>query len=249
MEKADCLRIEERALNAWPGIQHALCNGWLMRFAHGYTRRANSVVPLYDGDIAVAPKVAACRAHYARRGLPTVFKMLSFARSEPLDAYLAAEGYHREAETSVQTRALDKIAVPTKGEVRIWDQPDLVWLEAYVRMNGVDGGDRVWLEEILDHIVPEVGYVLLYAGQDPVACGLGILEEGQVGLYSLVTDPAQRNRGYGRQLVARLCSWGKARGAHRAYLQVMRENDIARRLYSRLGFAEAYHYWYRVESI
>ena len=58
MEKADCLRIEERALNAWPGIQHALCNGWLMRFAHGYTRRANSVVPLYDGDIAVAPKVA-----------------------------------------------------------------------------------------------------------------------------------------------------------------------------------------------
>ena len=129
MEKADCLRIEEQAFNAWPGIQHALCNGWLMRFAHGYTRRANSVVPLYDGDIAVAPKVAACRAHYARR------------------------------------------------------------------------------------------------------------------------DPAQRNRGYGRQLVARLCSWGKARGAHRAYLQVIRENDIARRLYSRLGFAEAYHYWYRVESI
>lgn len=46
MEVAECSKLEERALNAWPGIQQAVYDGWLLRFAHGYTRRANSVVSM-----------------------------------------------------------------------------------------------------------------------------------------------------------------------------------------------------------
>jgi hypothetical protein len=36
-----------------------------------------------------------------------------------------------------------------------------------------------------------------------------------------------------------------AKGARKSYLQVVSGNAPAERLYSRLGFSEAYRYWYR----
>jgi ribosomal protein S18 acetylase RimI-like enzyme len=45
-----------------------------------------------------------------------------------------------------------------------------------------------------------------------------------------------------------LLSWGQEGGAESAYLQVMRDNGPAIRLYEKLGFEEIYPYWYRVKG-
>ena len=42
-------------------------------------------------------------------------------------------------------------------------------------------------------------------------------------------------------------SYGLARGATKAYLQVERQNDAALRIYARAGFREVYGYHYRLE--
>jgi ribosomal protein S18 acetylase RimI-like enzyme len=44
-----------------------------------------------------------------------------------------------------------------------------------------------------------------------------------------------------------LLSWGRKMGAEQAYLQVMLSNEPALSLYEKLGFREAYRYWYRVD--
>src|SRR6478672_4265852 len=100
------LPLEERALNAWPALQTVHYDGWVLRFAAGYTRRANSVQPLYPGALPPAEKIAYCAAVYAGRGQPPIYKLTPAAQPAVLDQALADLGYRQEALTSVQTCAL-----------------------------------------------------------------------------------------------------------------------------------------------
>jgi len=60
-EQLDLIRdIEERCLNACPPMQQVLYDGWVIRLADGYTRRANSVSPIYAGHIGPEEKIAVC---------------------------------------------------------------------------------------------------------------------------------------------------------------------------------------------
>ena len=89
---------------------------------------------------------------------------------------------------------------------------------------------------------------LVDAGGRGVACGLGVLEGEAVGLFDLITDPAERKKGYGTRLLAGILRWSRENGACHAYLQVMEVNVVARKLYAKFGFQEVYRYWYRVPT-
>lgn len=46
-----------------------------------------------------------------------------------------------------------------------------------------------------------------------------------------------------------LLNEGKKRGASHAYLQVVKNNTSAEKLYSSLGFQYSYTYWFRVQPV
>ena len=48
------LTIEELSLSAWPPLQTMVLDGWVLRFAEGYTKRPNSVNPLYASTLGLA---------------------------------------------------------------------------------------------------------------------------------------------------------------------------------------------------
>ena len=50
-------RVEEAALNAWPALQQILYDGWILRFSQGYTKRANSVNPIFQSSIDLETKI------------------------------------------------------------------------------------------------------------------------------------------------------------------------------------------------
>ena len=240
--------LEEKALNAWPCIQQTVYDGWMLRFAHGYTRRANSVIPLYRGWIAVDRKIRKCEESYLQRNLKPVFKMLPFAQPDGLDFVLEEAGYRKEAETCVQVCDLERLDLPAEQALRIWEEPTDSWLDVYARLNGISEEERPWLRSILGNIVPRKCFAVLVCDGRPVSCGIGICEESYVGLFGLVTGEQHRNRGFGRQLIGQIARWGMNAGAENAYLQVMVDNKPARHLYAKLGFEEAYRYWYRIKE-
>ena len=244
-------RVEEFTLNAWPALRQVLLDGWVLRFADGYTRRSNSVNPLYPGSADVREKVRACERIYESAGLPPTFKLTPQSIPEGLDRLLVQRGYREAAEASVQLYNLDKFANSSSPDaaVRDWDSPADEWLDAFSSFNAVDPRHRETLRAIIAAVVSRRRLIAVVEDDSEiVACGLGVVQPPFVGLFDIVTRPDRRVRGIGGRVVTSLLHWGREQGATTGCLQVMIENAPARALYAKLGFREAYRYTYFVKD-
>lgn len=243
-------KVEQMMMNAWPALHTVDYDGWKVCFASGYTKRANAVYPLHDaagGENDWAVKIDAVERMYAMQGLPSIFKMTDEPRLSHLDQQLSVNGYELEGATAVLTCSLAHVAEPAKQTVEMSMQPTARWLARYAEMSGSSKMDMAIMQQMVARIEKPACFVILYEGDQDVACGYAVLEDGCTGLYSIVTSPAYRNQGYGEQLVLNLLKWAKLSGATEAYLAVVQDNAPAVRLYGKVGFAEAYRYWYRLK--
>ncbi len=239
--------IEEFSINAWPSLQTVLYDGWIIRFANGYTRRANSVNPLYASTMDLDEKLYFCESIYQDKKLSTIFKITPASYPSDLDRILSARNYRKDSPTSVQVLDLETTSAVLGCEADLREDMPEEWLAAFCDVSAVSTSRRETLRQILTGIVPQHCFASLASDGKAVACGLGVLQAGYVGLFDIATDSAFRRRGYGRQVVESILAWSKRNGARRAYLQVMLDNVPAVRLYSKIGFAEKYQYWYRVK--
>ncbi len=235
--------VEELSLNAWPALDTLLYDGWLLRFSGGYTRRANSVIPLYPSLMEPAQKLSVCERAYRERGLPVVFKLTS-AASE-VDRLLDSRGYLEEGHTSVEVADLVDVKPPDPADVELLTRPSNEWVAAYCFLNRAARRHFVTMSQVLERISAPACFLSIRRDGETAAMGMAVVERGYVGLFDLVTRESLRNQGIGRQTVLHLLAWGRRQGARFAYLQVDHQNQPARHLYDRIGFRELYTYWYR----
>jgi N-acetylglutamate synthase len=240
--------IEEYSMNAWPALQTMLYDGWIIRFADGYTKRANSVQPLYHSSIDLDEKLHFCENAYQNKQLPTVFKITPATYPIELDERLMSRGYRQDSPTSVQIVELEAKNPQFASQVSGRDSLSNEWLDSCCRLNAIVDEQRPRLQRILLSIVPRHFFVSLKLDGHVIACGLGVLQGESLGLFDIVTESSLRGRGFGHKILESILSWGKRHGARRAYLQVMLNNAAALHLYSTIGFVEQYQYWYRIQS-
>ncbi len=236
--------IEERAFNAWPALQTLLTDGWLLRFADGYTKRANSL-NAWQPTVPLEAILDHATALYAARGLPLVVRLSPLA-SDADDAALARRGFARLDETIVMTASLTPGQHDPQPSVYVESAPSGPWLDGFATANDVPAVRRAIHDRIVSIIPPPAAFAQLDLDGAPAAWGLAAYERGMVGLFDIVTSSHARRKGAGRRLVVGLLDWAVARGASNAYLQVVATNHPAITLYRSLGFTEAYRYHYRI---
>lgn len=246
--------IEELSLNAWPAFQTYVYDGWLLRFADGFTKRSNSINPIYKANTPysleqIEDKIKTCESMYSNSGLNTVFKITPFINPSNLDNLLNQSGYHMLDLTSVQVTNLSEIEEPRSSQVEIRTEMNNEWLDTISRFNNLSDAQAEITRKLWSNSFLRRGFFTLYSDTIPVACGAGVIEQDYVGLYDIVTDPSYRNQGYGRELLLHILKWAKGEGATHSYLQVVKDNLHAMRLYGSIGYEEIYTYWYRQKNI
>jgi ribosomal protein S18 acetylase RimI-like enzyme len=243
-------RIENLAADAWPAAEVEDLDGWRLRANDGVTRRANSVWPNHNrGRQSLEEKLHAVEDFYAARNLPARFQICPAAMPAELDAVLAERGYVEEARTWVQTAELATVLKRTRARrsdvVRLSDQFKPTWFKTYYETEA-DGekaaGARLG---IVRRIVAPAGFAEVQHNGTPAALGMGVMEQGWVGIFAMATRPEFRRQGAATAVLHALAEWGHARGATRMYLQVMEENLAAQALYAGIGFETLYAYHYR----
>lgn len=239
-------RIEGISLNSWPALQQILFDGRILRFSEGYSRRASSVNPLCGSSMDVEQKVDTCEKLCAGKGLQTIFRLTPFSLPRGLDQVLESRKYAKVAPTTVLHLDLASSAIqPAPPEDLREEQLD-DWMEFFYRFSG-SSVEQHRAHKAMLRAIPSWRFLAsLVDSGEAVACGLGLLENGYLGLFDLVTHPERRNQGHGTRLVKGLLRWAQERGVVRAYLQVVQRNTAGRRLYRKLAFREVYEYWYRV---
>jgi Acetyltransferases len=239
-------KLEEISTNAWPSLQTFMYDGWILRFGNGVTRRANSIVPIYESTKEIEAKIEFCERLYADHKLPTIFKITSASTPANIDKVLEGRGYAIDAETSFQTLDLyADFVTDSCCEISIDSSYSDYWMQCYMDFNNHDKDKFNTYRSLLNQIRTKKGLLLLKHNGTTVGCGLGVLEGDFVGLFDIVVSPDERGKGFGKAVVESLLNWGKREGATTGYLQVMLNNIPAINLYDKIGFKEAYKYWYR----
>lgn len=243
--------VEEAALNAWPALNTYLFDGWLARFANGYTKRANSVTPLYPGTLALDEKIESCETLYKQQNLRPAFRLPGFVEGiDAVDGRLAARRYQKIDTTSVQTLDLSFCFATQSKRAHILPSRSGMesWLGSFHRLAGDNPQrhDAATHQQMLNNIIGQKCYMVLLVKGEVVACGLAVASNGYAGIFDLVVAKEHRRHGYGLELTESLLDWAVNQRAHYAYLQVMTANTAAINLYAKLKFTELYRYWYRV---
>jgi ribosomal protein S18 acetylase RimI-like enzyme len=258
-------RVEDAGLNASAPPQQLWMDGWLVRFNPGKAQRArciNAVAVGQGGALAgsglqaeaIAAKLRRCEALYTERGLPMLLRITPFTQPVGLDAQLGAWGYRDFEDTRVMVGLL-AIERAQRASASHQLPAGLEWARldasAFAQAIGALRGSTVaacaaHAERLLAAPVPYVGWVVRQRASGQVmAAGQFAREAEWAGLYDVGVSASHQRQGLAQLLCERLLAEAGATGAEAAYLQVGADNEVARRLYARMGFVDAYSYHYR----
>ncbi len=244
---ADVLALEAIAGRGWRAAESVEHDGWIFRADHGFTGRANSVLPLrtsrdLDGQLAAA------RAWYGERGLPVRIQAPLPARSL-LDNVLADRGWTADVDSHVLVGRLDLLSGrggETAPAVVVDASPDPAWWDAYRYRGGP--APPVARELLVRHERP--GFASIRRDGQVVAVARGAVDAGWLGVFGVDVAVEHRRQGLARALMVALWRWAAAEhGARRSYLQVESTNVAAVELYLGLGYWRHHDYRYRNDPI
>ncbi len=215
----DIRNLEHAAALGWPGVEQEWIGGWLLRFGHGSTRRANSAVPLLPTP---GEHIAEIADWYATRGAPPLLAV-------PDRLFRVPPGQPTDGENVVMARRLTAGVIT--APVTLAPRPDDEWLSLHPR------------EVPVDVLTAVVDGEVVFGSVAGAAVGRGavtVAPDGTrwAGLSSVYVAEESRRRGVARSLCDALLAWASERGATRAYVQVLAENTAATRLYESTGFSE-----------
>ncbi len=246
----DLQRLMDRG---WPATDARDLGDWRLRFAGGFTGRANSVLAVGDPRMPVGAAVDAAEAWYAERDAPALFQVVGGRgfdpAATPLGAELVSRGYVVGGgrpdwqRVLVMTALADDIPALTESSAPVVADATLTpeWLMTY-------GEQRSVVPGVTEAVLTGCDGLFMWV-RDPdthrmVALTMATVQTGWSGVFGLWVHPDHRRRGLARDLTAAVGMLARGKQRPAVYLQVSADNAAARGLYESMGFTVHHEYSY-----
>jgi ribosomal protein S18 acetylase RimI-like enzyme len=238
------LEIEKAGLKGWPGVEVEWDRSWVSRASGGHTQRANSTQcfdPSDDED--VVDRVDASRRWFEARNIRPTFRV-NLLSGPNLLAELDSEGWVAVDHSMLMAMPLDAEGADDHGEILAVD--DATFLKAQTDLKHWDDVTLRQFQAIAAMFdVPACGVVLRADDGRIVSSALMAVADTIVITGNVITDAAERGRGYGTRMMRMGLAWAYAKGARTAALNVAADNVAGQALYASLGYRRQYDYVYR----
>ncbi|MEI5665501.1 GNAT family N-acetyltransferase [Bosea sp. CCNWLW174] len=232
---------ETRIVNAWPAPTTLVVDQWVVRFANGYSGRANSASSLREGGDMDETTLAFVEGLYRQAGLPPRIRFTPLV-AESARRRFAERGYRIETASFGMVAELDPNRHPPAPGMLTTAQAEDAWIDGVCAHQTGAKRNREHLAAIVSGVrVPAAFATLLHEGR-PAAYAMSVAERGMAEIGAVIVDEALRSKGLGKQMMLGLMGWAAAQGCSQAYLQVDQSNGLAFEMYKRLGFRTVYAY-------
>ena len=240
--------VEELSFNAWPSYKLELYDDWLIGYSDFYTHRTNCVNIIGASKLPLREKVAYCEGNYKRFHTPSVFKINPLFHPQ-LNEYLASLGYEVEHETDTYILKLSNFTpIISSMEVELHKSISKEWIKNLLHLNKTTNKNHLAIVPKMYESIPRdvISACIRHEGQT-IATGLGIMERDHIGIYAIYVEEGWRGQGLAKCVCSSLLAEAASRGLSKAYLQVVKDNVVAKKIYESLGFEYLYSYWFRVK--
>lgn len=232
---------ETRIVNAWPAPTTLVVDQWVVRFANGYSGRANSASSLREGGDMDETTLAFVEGLYRQAGLPPRIRFTPLV-AESARRRFAERGYRIETASFGMVAELEPNRHPPAPGMLTTAQAEDAWIDGVCAHQTGAKRNREHLAAIVSGVrVPAAFATLLHEGR-PAAYAMSVAERGMAEIGAVIVDEALRGKGLGKQMMLGLMGWAAAQGCSQAYLQVDQSNGLAFEMYKRLGFRTVYAY-------
>jgi hypothetical protein len=193
IDLATVRRLEELAFRGWPALETQDRAGWRLRFANGYTKRANSINALGQHAQIDLSALQSLEAAYRARNQAPVWRLTPLA-PPAVDGILSTRGYRTIERSLLQVCPLHA-GFEAAPEVRIHAEPTPAWIEAFCTHSPVRPEHRDTMRRMLATIAAPAGFAFVEAEGSPLAMAIGAVEGDHMGLFDVLVMPKARRRG------------------------------------------------------
>jgi ribosomal protein S18 acetylase RimI-like enzyme len=240
-DAALAIACEERIVNCWPALETLVFGDFVLRFANGYSGRANSATALRPGADMPESDLAELVRLYRAAGLTPRIRTSPLVSPELVERLVRA-GWRDEVTSVGMTLDLAGRTFARDGRVELAPAVDALWVEGVCERQAPGKRDAVTFRAMMDRLRVRAGFARLWHEGEPAALALTAIDRGFAEIGSVIVDEALRGRGLGRALVESQLHWAIANGASVGFLQVDSRNTVALNLYRSLGYREVYRY-------
>lgn len=233
----DADHLTQITSRGWPPVESEALGEWELRWAGGFTGRANSVATTGSPGVDLDDAMERVQAWYTARDAPVLAQVVVGSPAE--QAFGAAgwtPGNASRPGAVVQVADLDP-AYTVDPEITVSTDLSEDWLALYGRIDEAPDAARAVIGG-----PPTAGFAQL---GHPVEAIARVVVTGEwAGLSAVEVLPHRRREGVATRLVSTTLAWAVQHGADKAYLQTMRDNTAALALYEPFGFIDHHEYRY-----